>query len=678
MNYLRTVLHLIIIRTVQYFDNAGYKGELQRFPGIRRIIDSVTAEDIYAWANPQKEEYVRYERLMEITGQIKEKDHVIQSAVELCLAVVYMPEFAAYIQQQTGNGVTLQLAYAIEGIEFPDPKDIQRKLYGLESICWIDRKKSPIQHLELFLDDRVMWYLMGNDLYDSSSFVVFRCSSPLHPLYANENIVERGEKHLGKSGTLLQISGRGGKRFLVKHISRAMKKDFLLYSFEKFEDLFDRKFGIKRMELMREALLLEAGICIYGITDEKLKEVKVKEEWLGENLVKQIVDRKIPLILCTDGEVNLENSEVLQEGMDTEQERDSKLLVLELPFPQYSDRKRIWKGFSKQYNLDIDCGQYAEKYRMTASETAKTLNRWHQRQNYISLKSNIEFSKLCYETIVENQESSLGKVIYPKVKMEDLKVQKYTRDLLKQVIAGVKRKQQIYEEWNLKQQYVYGKAVTALIVGPPGTGKTMSAHAIAYELERPIYQINISNIVDKYIGETEKHLEKVFDYAEKTNMVLFLDEADALLGKRSEVSDAKDKYANTGVSYLLQRLEQYDGIAVMATNFQNNIDSAFLRRMKYVIRFYAPDAQTRLEIWRGCLTDRIPRETLDFEFLANEFEFSGGTIKNIFLNACVIAAELGEPLKMKHILNSVRDEYIKTDRMVDRSMWGKYGYLMQE
>ena len=219
----------------------------------------------------------------------------------------------------------------------------------------------------------------------------------------------------------------------------------------------------------------------------------------------------------------------------------------------------------------------------------------------------------------------------------------------------------------------YGKIT--ILQGDPGCGKTMAVHVLSNMLDLPLYRIDLSQVVDKYIGETEKHLEEAFSFAEKTNMVLFFDEADSLFGKRSEVSDAKDKYANTEVSYLLQRLEQYHGTAIMATNFQNNIDPAFLRRIKYAIRFLPPDEEQRLAIWKSCIPEELPCGDLDLPYLAKQFDFSGGTIKNVLLNSCVIALAQNEPLNMLHILKAVRNEYIKMDRPVSSSIWGEYGYL---
>ena len=184
----------------------------------------------------------------------------------------------------------------------------------------------------------------------------------------------------------------------------------------------------------------------------------------------------------------------------------------------------------------------------------------------------------------------------------------------------------------------------------------MAAGCIANEVSLPLYKINLSQVVDKYIGETEKKLEVVFKYAQDTNSILFFDEADALFSKRSEVKDAKDKYANTEVSYILQRLEQHDGIVILATNFLNNIDEAFMRRMKYVIQFQIPDYDTRLAIWKSVFRKDTPIGNVNFEYLAKKIELSGGYIKNIALNAAFYASQEADRITMKHILACAENE----------------------
>ncbi|MBQ6886965.1 MAG: ATP-binding protein [Lachnospiraceae bacterium] len=227
----------------------------------------------------------------------------------------------------------------------------------------------------------------------------------------------------------------------------------------------------------------------------------------------------------------------------------------------------------------------------------------------------------------------------------------------------------------MEKKFSYGRNVSALFVGAPGTGKTMAVHVLSSMLNLPLYKIDLSQVVDKYIGETEKKLEEIFNLAEKSNTILFFDEADSIFGKRSEVNDSKDRYANTEVSYILQRIEQYDGIVILASNYKKNIDEAFMRRMRYLVEFPIPDVETRKEIWRSSFTEQVPKEELDFDFLAENFELSGGIIKNIVLNAIFSAAQQGKEVEMIHILESLKNEKAKIGKPMIKKDFAKYEYL---
>lgn len=204
----------------------------------------------------------------------------------------------------------------------------------------------------------------------------------------------------------------------------------------------------------------------------------------------------------------------------------------------------------------------------------------------------------------------------------------------------------------------------------------MTVHAIACELGILLYQVDLSRVMDKYIGETEKHLEEIFTFAEKANVVLFFDEADVLFGRRGEVTEGRDRYANMEVSYILQCVEQFDGIVVLSTNFYNNIDKAFLRRMKYVLKYQIPDEALRRSIWESCLPAEQFWEPLDMDYLAAQFEFTGGMIKNVVLGACVMAVHAKKQLCMEFLLQAIRTEYEKMEWPVSAGMWGEYGYLV--
>lgn len=218
-----------------------------------------------------------------------------------------------------------------------------------------------------------------------------------------------------------------------------------------------------------------------------------------------------------------------------------------------------------------------------------------------------------------------------------------------------------------------------LFAGPPGTGKTMAAQVVANDLGLEMYKVDLSQVVSKYIGETEKNLNEVFNEAKKSNVILFFDETDAILGKRTEVKDSHDKNANLETAYLLQKMEEYDGITVMTTNYKENIDSAFFRRISYVIHFAFPDAGARRQIWKGIFPAQTPLdEGVDFDYLARQFEFSGGSIKNIAVAAAFMAAAEDVPVDMGHIVRAVKYETGKQGRIMRREDYGEYGFLLND
>ncbi|MBR4544734.1 MAG: ATP-binding protein [Oscillibacter sp.] len=217
------------------------------------------------------------------------------------------------------------------------------------------------------------------------------------------------------------------------------------------------------------------------------------------------------------------------------------------------------------------------------------------------------------------------------------------------------------------------------MAGSPGTGKTMCAQVIAHQLNMELYKINLSQIVSKYIGETEKNLRAVFQEARRANCILFFDECDALFGKRSEVKDAHDRNANVEVAYLLQQIEEYDGVCLLATNLIGNIDEAFMRRMTYVVRFPFPDPPTREEIYRRMIPPSAPVEgDIDWAFLAKTFELSGGYIKNIALSAAFLAAGEGVPISMRHMLRAAVNELKKNEIVVVREQLREYADLLDD
>jgi hypothetical protein len=256
---------------------------------------------------------------------------------------------------------------------------------------------------------------------------------------------------------------------------------------------------------------------------------------------------------------------------------------------------------------------------------------------------------------------ALAERIEPRAGWEDLVLPRAQLDALHDIVAHVRHRETVQEEWGFADKSTRGMGVGALFAGPSGTGKTMAAEVLAKELGLDLYRIDLSQVVSKYIGETEKNLKRLFDAAERGRSVLLFDEADALFGRRSEVRDSHDRYANIEVSFLLQQVEAFRGLAILTSNMKNALDPAFLRRLRFVVQFPFPDAAQRAEIWRRVLPCRLPVGPLDHGRLSR-LSVSGGSIRNIALAAAFVSAERGEPLSMSHILRAARGEYAKLDK----------------
>jgi hypothetical protein len=256
---------------------------------------------------------------------------------------------------------------------------------------------------------------------------------------------------------------------------------------------------------------------------------------------------------------------------------------------------------------------------------------------------------------------ALSQRIDPVAGWDDLVLPDAQRQTLHEIAAHVRQRATVYESWGFAAHGSRGLGISALFAGASGTGKTLAAEVLAHELHLDLYRIDLSSVVSKYIGETEKNLRRVFDAAEEGGAILLFDEADALFGKRSEVKDSHDRYANIEVSYLLQRMEVYRGLAILTTNLRSALDTAFLRRIRFIVQFPFPDSAQRLEIWRRVFPHATPTERLDLAKLAR-LNVAGGNIRNIALNAAFLAADAGQPVGMAHLLQASRSEYAKLEK----------------
>jgi SpoVK/Ycf46/Vps4 family AAA+-type ATPase len=356
--------------------------------------------------------------------------------------------------------------------------------------------------------------------------------------------------------------------------------------------------------------------------------------------------------------------------------KQDALIHLDFPTPDYHARKSIWEGHFEQVASlasDVDPGVLAGRFRFTPGQiqdaviAARNLARWRS-PGELQIKME-DLSAAC-RAQSDLKLGRLARKIEPKYTWGDLVLPADQMAQLREICGQARYRHVVYDNWGFSRKLSLGRGLTVLASGPPGTGKTMSAEVLAGALELDLYKIDLSQVVSKYIGETEKNLHHVFQEAQSSCAILFFDEADALFGKRSEVKDAHDRYANIEVSYLLQKMEEYDGIAILATNFRQNLDEAFVRRMQFIIEFSFPDEDCRRRIWQTVFPAEAPVSSeVDFDLLAREIRLAGGNIKNIALAAAFSAASNGRVIGMSHLLQATRREFQKLGRTWNEPAW---------
>ncbi len=355
---------------------------------------------------------------------------------------------------------------------------------------------------------------------------------------------------------------------------------------------------------------------------------------------------------------------------------------LELPMPTEQERLELFRGGLRGAALGEGCSleELAAKFCFTPRQIAAACR---QAVGLARLEGEAAVSRslvhrCCYRQVVHRL-GELASQVPAAYTWDDVVLPEAQKRLMQQACGHIRHRHQVYYRWGFDRKVTYGRGLSILFAGAPGTGKTMCAQVIANQLDMEIYKINLSQIVSKYIGETEKNLRAVFTEAKNAGCILFFDECDALFGKRSEVKDAHDRNANVEVAYLLQQLEEYDGVCILATNLLGNIDAAFMRRITYVVRFPFPEPPMREAIYRRMVPPGAPvADDIDWAFLAEKFQLSGGHIKNIVLAAAFLAAGRGEPISMAHLLRAAVDELKKNDIVVVREELREYADLLDD
>ena len=349
-----------------------------------------------------------------------------------------------------------------------------------------------------------------------------------------------------------------------------------------------------------------------------------------------------------------------------------------LRFPSIQERSMLWRTFLAQEGVQAEeenvCDTLAAQFDFTPGviqEAAKLACR----EAAVKGEATVGTAYL-YQACQQKISHKLGERasrVNAAYTWDDLVLEEGPKELLRQACGQISYRGKVYEEWGFADKLAYGRGVSLLFAGPPGTGKTMAAQVLARELNLELYKVDLSGVLSKYIGETQKNLREIFDEVKKSRSILFFDEADVLFGKRVDVTDSRDISANAQTAYLLQKMEEYDGITILATNLMQNFDDAYKRRMKYIIRFTFPQKEQRARLWEKVFPSKMPLESdIDIAYLADNFELSGASIKNIALNAAFLAASRQEVTGMAHIMTALQQEYEKSGKILGKADLQEY------
>jgi hypothetical protein len=420
--------------------------------------------------------------------------------------------------------------------------------------------------------------------------------------------------------------------------------------------------------LLRDARLGQAVLAVQ--ISQTALEADSRHQWQTEELLwRRLRDLPHPVLLLGPASTFLHVP------------RDVTLWRVEVATPDFEARRTAWTKAGGNGVNELDTAQLADAFQfgpLRIQQTADLANSFARLRDPANPQPAFGDFLDAGRALTAPQVGSLVVQVKPRYTWDDIVLPPEKLRQLRSIAAWVRFRRQVHEDWGFGDKLSRGKGLIVLFTGPSGTGKTMAAEILAHELGLDLLQIDLSSVVSKYIGETEKNLSTIFREAEQSQALLFFDEADSLFGKRTEVKDAQDRYANIEVNYLLQRVEHYEGIVVLATNLQRNIDDAFLRRIKEVVDFPFPDDKLRQGIWRGHFPATAPKaDDIDFDFLSSHFKLTGGNIKNIVLTAAFIAAEEQRPIKMSDLILGTRSELRKEGKLCTKSDFGHYYNLIQ-
>ncbi|MGK7930714.1 MAG: ATP-binding protein [Microcystaceae cyanobacterium] len=589
------------------------------------------------------------------TLKLNEFEHNI---LLLCLCFDLFPQFPPLYAQLQQNSLASYPTFglAVNLFEHPNWESLVNRspLRTWQLIDILHKTRTPLMNCPLKINEGILHYCLGRNSLEQR---------PKYALFPFTRVKDSTDKQ--ESSSLLSDS----QRDILDQILMAFKNTYSNASSICFNLLGE---NITTKHTIIEQICQDLGLSLHRLIVEQIPTNSEDLRdfitfWQRENLL-------LPLALYIDLQY-LEripsNSDSLialrrffmschgvffLDSLDVFQKLDVNLLTFDIPKPTPEEQYQFWSqllGQDKEQEAYILTSQFNLNSTDIQQIYSKTTN-FNENNLLNSLWQN------CLAHTIPKMDN-LAQRIELKATWDDLVLPDQITEQLRQIVAQIRFRHQVYDEWGYRRRLNRGLGVATVFAGQSGTGKTMAAEVIANDLQLNLYRIDLSAVVSKYIGETEKNLRKLFDAAEEGGCILFFDEADALFGKRSEVKDSHDRYANIEINYLLQRLESYNGLAILATNKKGSMDGAFMRRLRFIIDFPFPNREIRQQLWKKVFPPQAPVDDLDYNYL-KLIQLTGGSIQNVAINASFLAAKNGNNITMNEVMSALKSEFMKLER----------------
>lgn len=530
----------------------------------------------------------------------------------------------------------------------------------------------PLLARALKIDDRIASYLLGSDAPDprlTGAQLIRPAVSPQTMILAEEarSDLERMARILRQESNLvvhLQGPAGAGKKTAAEALSGIVGLPLLLVDV---------------------AALSTEGLSIETLVTLAFREARLQHAALAWDRFDSLLSNERAVRVLTAQTLTFPHPVFLL-GHTSWQPGDvfagKGFLRFKVETPPYAVRRRLWEARldgNRSGVSSADMDEIADKFRFTpgAIRDAAAVARDLARGRGEGAITAADLYAACRATS-NHKLGQLARKIIPRHRWDDIVLPKDQAAQLHEISNYIRFRHLVFDTWRFEDKLSSGRGLNILFAGPSGTGKTMAAEILAGELGLDLYKIDLSTVVSKYIGETEKNLDRIFTEAQNSNAILFFDEADAIFGKRSEVRDSHDRYANIEIAYLLQKTEEYEGIVILATNLRKNIDEAFSRRMRFAVEFPQPEEADRLRIWKKIFPPQAPLgPDVDLGFMARQFKITGGNIKNIAIGAAFLAAGDGGVIRMEHLIRAAKREFQKIGRLCTEADFAQYSDLVR-